>query len=105
MQRIVPNKLKIEVIYPIHKGDSKFICSNYRPISILLIFSKILEKLMHKRLTSFLEKYEILFKHQYGFQKGKSTEHAIIDLHSNIIKATEKKRKSTCNFPRLCQSI
>ena len=57
------------------------------------MFSKILEKLMHKRLTSFLENYEILFKYQYGFQKGKSTEHAIIDLHSNIIKAIEKKKK------------
>ena len=98
VQGIVRNKLKIGVIYPIHKGDSKFICSNYRPISILPIFSKIIEKLMHKRLTSFLEKYEILFKHQYGFQKGKSTEHAIIDLHSSIIKAIEKKEKECAAF-------
>ena len=98
VQGIVRNKLKIGVIYPIHKGDSKFICSNYRPISILPIFSKIIEKLMHKRLTSFLEKYEILFKHQYGFQKGKSTEHAIIDLHSSIIKAIEKKEKACATF-------
>ena len=98
VQGIVPNKLKIRVIYSIHKGYSKFICSNYRPISTLPIFSKILEKLMHKRLTSFLEKYEILFKHQYGFQEGKSTEHAIIDLHSNIIKAIEKKRKKHVQF-------
>ena len=98
VQGIVPNKLKIGVIYPIHKGDTKFICSNYRPISTLPIFSKILEKLMHKRLTSFLEKYEILFKHQYGFQKGKSTEHAIIDLHSNIIKPIEKKEKACAIF-------
>ena len=53
---------------------------------------------MHKRLTSFQEKYEILFNHQYGFQKGKSTEHAIIDLHSNIIMAIEKKEKACAIF-------
>ena len=53
---------------------------------------------MHKRLTSFLEKYEILFNHQYGFQKGKSTEHAIIDLHLNIITAIERKEKACAIF-------
>ena len=98
LQGMVPGKLKVGLIHPIHKGDSNNICSNYRPISILPVFSKILEKLMHKRLTSFLEKHELLFKHQYGFQKGKSTEHAILDLHSNIIKAIEKKEKTFAIF-------
>ena len=42
-----PDKLKVGVIYPIHKSDSKLLCPNYRPISILPLFSKILEKLMH----------------------------------------------------------
>ena len=98
LQGMVPDKLKVGLIHPIHKGDSNMICSNYRPISILPIFSKILEKLMHKRLTSFLEKHKLLFKHQYGFQKGKSTEHAILDLHSNIIKAIETKEKTCVIF-------
>ena len=91
---IVPDKLKSAVIYPIDKGDTKMLCSNYRPISILPIFSKILEKLMHKRLNSILDRYNILYKHQYGFQRGKSTEHAILDLHTNIIKAVESREKS-----------
>ena len=97
-QGIVPEHLKCGLIHPIHKGDSKFLCSNYRPISILPIFSKILEKLMHKRLTSFLEKFELLYNHQFGFQKGKSTEHAILDLNFNIIKALEKKEKACTIF-------
>ena len=54
----------------------------------------MLEKLMHKRLTSILDRYNILYKHQYGFQRGKSTEHAILDLHTNIIKAVESREKS-----------
>ena len=95
---IVPDKLKSALIYPIHKGETKMLCSNYRPISILSIFSKILEKLLHKRLTSFLDRYDILYKHQYGFQRGKPTEHAILDLHNNIIKAVESREKSYSIF-------
>ena len=70
------------------------LCSNYRPMSILPIFSKILEKLLHKRLTSFLDRYNILYKHQCGSQRGKSADHAIFDLHTNIIKAIENREKS-----------
>ena len=40
----------------------------------------------------------MLFKHQFGFQKGKSTEHAILDLHSNIIQAIEKQQKACIIF-------
>ena len=80
-ERIAPDNLKSAVIYPIRKGETKILCSNYRPISILHIFSKILEKLMHKRLTSFLDRY-ILYKHQYSFQRGKSTDHAALDFES-----------------------
>ena len=63
------------------KRDSSMICRNYRPISILPILSKILEKLVHKRLINYLDKYEQLFKHQYRIQKGKSTEDAVLDLY------------------------
>ena len=74
------------------------ICANYRPISILPTLSKILEKLVHKRLINYLGKYELLFKHQYGFQKGKSTEYAILDLYKNIVEAIEKKEKACAIF-------
>ena len=49
---IVPEKLKSDIVHLIHKGDSSMICANYRPKSILPVISKILEKLVHKRLTS-----------------------------------------------------
>ena len=74
------------------------ICANYRPISILPVLSKILEKLVHKRLINYLDKYELLFKHQYGFPKGKSTEHTISDLQKNITEAIEKKEKAYVIF-------
>ena len=96
--------LKCGLIHPIHKGGSKMLCSNYRPISILPIFSKILEKLMHKR---FLDKYDLLYEHQYGFQK-KSIEHAILDLNFNIIKTIEKieKKEKVCTiFPDFAKAF
>ena len=95
---IVPDKLRSAVIYPIHKDKTKMLCSNYRLISTLPIFSKILEKLIHKRLTSFLDRYNILYKHKYGFERGKSTDHTILDLHTNIIKAIENREKSCSIF-------
>ena len=48
---------------------------------------------MHKRLTSFLDRHNILHKHQYGFQRGKSTDHVILDLHTNIIEAIANREK------------
>ena len=81
------------MVYPIHEGDSEMVCSNYRPISLLPIFNKFHEKLMDKRLSDYLSKYNILYDHQFGFQKGKSTEHAALGLYANIIKAIEKHEK------------
>ena len=74
------------------------LCLNYRPISILPISSKTLEKLMHQRSTSFLNRYNLLYKDQYGFQRRKSTDHEILGLHTSIIKATENREKSCSIF-------
>ena len=90
---IVPDTLKSAVIYPIYKGEAKMPCSNYRPISSFPILIKTLEKLMHKRLTSFLDRYNILYKHQYSFQSGKLADHAGHHLHTNIKKADENREK------------
>jgi hypothetical protein len=70
-----PEMLKILKIKPIPKGDEREIL-NYRPISILSVFSKILEKILCKRLNSFIEKNNILSNVQFGFRQGKSTEYA-----------------------------
>ena len=95
---VFPGKLKCGVVYAIHKGESKISCSNYWLISTLPILSKILEKLTHKIPFQYLNKFDILYKHQFGFQKGKSTEHAILDLHTKIIKSVEKYEKACSIF-------
>ena len=87
-----PDKLKVSMIIPIHKGDSKCTTSNYRPISLLPIIGKILEKIMFSRVYNFIQKTEIITKSQYGFQKDKSTEDALMELHTKVIDAFENKK-------------
>ena len=93
-----PDKLKTAKVIPIHKGDSKMINANYRPISLLPIIGKLLEKLMQQRLSKFLHSQNILTEKQYGFQKNKSTEQAILDIQSSIIDAFENKQIPCCIF-------
>lgn len=57
----VPKNLKIARVIPIYKSDNPSLFSNYRPISILPIFSKFLEKVIFRRLTNFTDKHSILF--------------------------------------------
>ena len=82
---IFPDELKVSQILPIHKAESKLTASNYRPISILPIISKIFEKIIYSRLISFINKYNLLYEKQFGFQQHKSTEHAILQLLTHVI--------------------
>ena len=67
---IFPNDMKLAKIVPILKNGNTELFNNYRPISILPAFSKILEKIVCNRLLHFLETKTILYKHQYGFRKN-----------------------------------
>ena len=55
-------------VIPIYKNGDKHMVSNYRPVSLLSQFSKILEKLFVNRIDNFIDKYELLSDHQYGFK-------------------------------------
>ena len=85
-----PDAMKIARVTPIFKSGDKLDVSNFRPISVLPCFSKILEKLMYNRLYKYLTENNILYKKQFGFQKSHSTNHAIIELINNITNAFEK---------------
>ena len=77
---IFPNFLKVANVIPIHKKGEKLDSNNYRPISLLSNISKLFEKSMHIRLTSFLRKNKILFSYQFGFRSNYSTNHALVSL-------------------------
>ena len=60
---------------------------------------------MDTRITDFINKNELLFQQQFGFQKGKSKEHAILDLYSNITKGTENREKLCVYFLTLLKHL
>lgn len=95
---IFPNKLKKSTITPIYKAGDKQIVSNYRPITILPNFSKIFEKIIYIRIETFVQRHNILSQNQFGFQKKKSTNDAILSTVQTIIKAKEEKQQCLTIF-------
>ena len=82
--------MKKAKISPLYKSKERFLLNNYRPISLLITLSKCLEKLMHGRISTFMEEYNLFNDSQYGFRKKKSTIHAILDLVGSIVSEHEK---------------
>ena len=82
--------LKTAKAIPIFKKGDDFIPGNYRPISLLSVFDKLLEKIIYIRLKSFLDKFKILYKYQFGFRTNHSTSHALIDITEYIYNALDK---------------
>ena len=88
LQNGFPEELKIARVTPIYKADDVNEIGNYRLISVLCC---LLERIMYNRLSKYLAINEILYKKHFGFQKGYSTEHAIIQLTDQIDNSFEKK--------------
>ena len=83
-------RLKISQVIPIYKNsDDPLDMNNYRPISLLSNINKIVEKIMHTRLSSFLEKQNNIYIKQYGFRKNHSTIHALINLTEHVKQALD----------------
>ena len=87
---IFPNKLKVAKISPVFKKDDRCNLSNYRPISVLTVFSKLYEKLMYNNLYSHFSSNRLLYKRQFGFPSNCSTEHAIVDLVNHLKMSLDK---------------
>ena len=81
---IFPEKLRLAKVIPLFKKGCPLTASNYRPISLLSVFSKVIEKVMYKRLYDFLELHNILYNFQFGFRASHSINHALISLTERI---------------------
>ena len=84
---VFPAELKVAKVMPMYKTGDKMTLNNYRPISTLPIFSKILERLMYNRLLSYINKNNILYSHQFGFRTNHGTDLALISLVDYISNA------------------
>ena len=84
-----PDLLKFANVIPVFKKGDNLDYNNYRPIS-LISNTGMIEKIVHKRLYSFLEKNSLCFKQQqYGFRNKLSTNHALIDITNRIQEACD----------------
>ena len=93
-----PTAMKTAKILPLHKGDSVLSVGNYRPISLLPIFSKIFERLIYNRLIEFITANNILTELQFGFQRNKSTEQAVASIISALNQDKILGNSSYCIF-------
>ena len=85
-----PEILKTAKVIPVHKGDVTTDPGNYRPISLLSVFDKLLEKVMLNRLLQFLNKNDILYKYQFGLRKNHATSNALTEVINHIYKSLDE---------------
>ena len=81
---IFPDLCKLAKVIPIFKKDDPLDCVNYRPISLLPIFSKIFEKIIYSRMYEFLELNKLIYNRQFGFRANHSKNYALISMTESI---------------------
>jgi hypothetical protein len=86
---VFPDTWNTAKVKPLYKKGDKY-DMNYRPISIIPVFAKLLERLMYNRIISFLYKNKILSEAQNGFRKGRSIDTAVQSFIGRIQKALDK---------------
>jgi len=86
----VPREMKLANVVPIFKAGDNMTFTNYRPVSVLPLVSKVLERVMYTRLLNFLNKHKILYEYQFGFRNCYSTYMALITLVDRISNALDK---------------
>ena len=85
-----PLMLKLAKVIPLHKKESVLNFLNYRPISLLSVFSKIYEKTIYVRIYSYLVKYNMIYSKQFGFRGNHSVNHAVISFTEHIRSLLDK---------------
>ena len=100
-----PEMMKWAEVIPLYKGKSMDLMVNYRPISLLIMLSKILEKIIHKRLYSYLDTRNVLYASQYGFHSKRSCQQAIAELMGYILHSKNKTEHSASVFLNLLKAF
>lgn len=95
---IFPSSLKKSIITPIHKNGDKDNINNYRPVSVLPVLAKVIEKMLNFRLLNYLTEFDIISPYQFGFRRGISTEDAVTSITKHITKHLDKGTKCIAVF-------
>jgi hypothetical protein len=95
---IFPDRLKLSIVKPLYKKGDEHDINNYRPITLIPVIAKIFEKIMAKRILSFIEKNNIINENQFGFQEGKSTTLACFNLVKKVTEGINNKIPNVALF-------
>ena len=97
--------MKLAEVIPLYKNKATDHLVNYRPISLLMTMSKVLEKIVHKQVISFLHKHEVLYRSQYGFHSQCSCEQAVQELLAKILHSQEDGHQTVTIFMDLSKAF
>ena len=100
-----PNLMKIAEVIPLYKGKEEDLIVNYRPVSLLMTISKVLEKIIYKSLYKFLTKHCVLYDSQYGFRSKHLCEDTILEMVDHLLQARNEGNYCTGIFFRPLQSL
>ena len=87
-----PSKSRSAKVIALFKKGNSELASNYRPISLLPLFSKVFERIMYNKLYTFLTSNNIIYPLQFGFQKDRAIDHALIGMTEMIRLTLDNKR-------------
>lgn len=90
MRGMFPDNWRISVVIPLPKNNKVESLADLRPISLLCVFSKILEKLIHSQVSAYLNEFSLLSTTQSGFRKGYSTASILLRVMDDIFRAADK---------------
>ena len=94
----VPALWKVARVTPLYKSEDKLLVENYRPISVLPVLSKVLERVVHTQMCPYLDHLSLLYKHQYGYRLGRSTAQAVGQLNNFVLDAMDGQKVSGMLF-------
>ena len=77
-------------VSPLYKAEDRLQTENYRPISVLPVLSKVIERVVHTQLSTHLDNINYLYSHQYGFRRGRSTTQAIAQLNNWVLESMDE---------------
>lgn len=100
-----PDELKISRVCPVFKKGPKDRPESYRPVSLVPIFSKIIEYIVYEQVYAFLDQHNMLSNCQYGFRRGMATVDAVENLVSDITQAFEGRSFAQVTFCDLSKAF